>query len=55
MNESFSIKNAIGFGVGVGANILTRFTVCIYFEINFSSFDLFSVKISNKSLRTYFG
>jgi hypothetical protein len=29
MNFLGSIKTAIGFGVGVGANILTRFAVCI--------------------------
>jgi hypothetical protein len=32
----FSIKTAIGSGVG--ANILTRFAVCIYFKISYFSF-----------------
>ena len=33
-NKSFRIKTAIGFGVGVGANILTRFAVCILIFTN---------------------
>lgn len=32
----FSIKTAIGFGIGVGANILTRFAVSIHLEVKIS-------------------
>jgi hypothetical protein len=39
MSKFFSIKTAIGFGIGVGANILTRFAVCIHFSRN--SFSIF--------------
>ncbi len=55
MSKFFSIKTAIGFGIGVGANILTRFAVCIYFrKKNLFLFSLFLVKIFNKNLWTYF-